>query len=48
MKRFPWIEMSLLVGLPLLVLVAGALTTALAMQQGFTPLEAVVVQQAVR
>jgi len=46
MKPFPWIEMSLLVGLPLLVLAAGAFTTALAMQQGFTPLEAAVVQAA--
>lgn len=43
MNRYPWIEISLMVGLPILVLVAGAFTTALAMEKGFTPLETVIV-----
>jgi hypothetical protein len=34
------IELLLVVGLPLLTLVAGALTLALAFGQGFTPLPA--------
>ncbi len=39
MNRYPWIEMSLLIGLPLLVMVAGVITTVLSMQHGFTPLD---------
>lgn len=42
MKRYPWIEMSLIIGLPMLILAAGVITTTLAMQQGFTPIEAAV------
>jgi len=42
--RYPWLEMTLIIGLPLLVLVAGIVTTGLAMQRGFTQLETVAVQ----
>jgi hypothetical protein len=37
MKSKPVLELLLLIGLPLAVLVAGAITTAVAMHQGFTP-----------
>lgn len=39
MNRYPWIEMSLIVGLPLLILMAGVYTTVLSMQHGFTPID---------
>ncbi|HSW14297.1 MAG TPA: hypothetical protein VLI06_15735 [Solimonas sp.] len=38
-NHFPWLEMALLIGLPVAVLLAGALTTAVAMERGFTPVE---------
>lgn len=38
MKTRPIVELLLLVGLPLAVLIAGALTTAVAYERGFTPL----------
>jgi hypothetical protein len=38
MKTRPILEVLLLVGLPAAVLLAGAVTTVLAYQQGFTPL----------
>ncbi|MDD3763609.1 MAG: hypothetical protein PHP86_10005 [Nevskiales bacterium] len=37
-KRKPVIELLLLIGLPLAVLVAGAVTTMLATSHGFTPM----------
>jgi len=37
--RYPWIEMALIIGLPLLVLAAGVVTCGLAMEHGFTQLE---------
>jgi len=42
--RYPWLEMALIIGLPLLVLAAGVVTTGLAMQRGFTQIETVSVQ----
>ncbi len=38
MKHKPILEILLLVGLPVAVLVAGALTTVLAYERGFTPM----------
>jgi hypothetical protein len=35
--RAPLAELALIIGLPLAVLIAGALTTVAAFQQGFTP-----------
>ncbi len=37
LKSKPIVELLLLVGLPLAVLIAGAVTTVVAMHQGFTP-----------
>ncbi|WP_169577474.1 hypothetical protein [Sinimarinibacterium sp. CAU 1509] len=37
LKSKPVVELLLLIGLPLAVLIAGAVTTVLAVQQGFTP-----------
>jgi len=37
LKSKPVVELLLLIGLPLAVLVAGAVTTVVAMNQGFTP-----------
>lgn len=39
MTRRPIVEILLVFGLPLAVLVAGAITTAVALDQGFTPVE---------
>lgn len=38
MRKKPFIELLLLIALPAAVLLAGAVTTVLAFQQGFTPI----------
>ena len=38
MKTKPILELLLLIGLPAAVLLAGALTTVVAYEQGFTPM----------
>lgn len=38
MRRHPWLEMIVLIALPLIVVLAGIAMTVLSMEQGFTPI----------
>lgn len=42
-QAHPWAELLLIIGLPLAVLLAGAITTVTAYRQGFTPVPATAV-----
>lgn len=45
-RRPPVLELIMLIGLPLAVIVAGAITTAIALDRGFTPIEPPALQRA--
>lgn len=45
-RRAPVLELLVLIGLPLAVIVAGAVTTAIALDHGFAPIEPASQQQA--
>jgi len=44
-RRSPALELAILIGLPVAVIIAGAVTTALALENGFTPIEPPAIQQ---
>ena len=45
LRPVPFLEIAVMIGLPVAVIVAGAITTAVALQSGFTPIEPPAVQQ---